>query len=104
MSYGPPTEFAADGSRRVTMVNGSPGDSRRGGVKRSTLLALGCLLLGFGAGYVAPSLKQKPLASSATVIKSGSGPQVGFARNACAGRPIPRVDGGWAVVYGDDEC
>lgn len=71
-------------------------------MKRETLLALACLLLGFGAGMVSrpPILEpREPLAPTATV-KRFSSSQTGFARAACLGTVLD--DGKWGVVY--DGC
>lgn len=62
------------------------------------------LLIGLGVGYILPSLERKTLTLETQPLEQSLNSRTGFARNACAGRPIPRVDGGWAVVYGDEEC
>ena len=105
---------ASDGSPlpvTQSMLGGGTGGSsgfaeylRGWHMKREVILALGCLLLGFGAGMVSrpPILEQRePLAPTATVKRSSSG-GTGFARAACLGTELG--DGRWGYVYGGDEC
>ena len=75
-------------------------------IHKSVILALGCLLLGFGAGMVSrpPVLEpSEPLAPPATVKGFSSG-QTGYAHTACIGHQISNSSGGWSVVFEPGEC
>ena len=72
-------------------------------IHKAVILALGCLLIGFGAGYMAPSLEQNPTFETA-VAQHKAATQVAYARTACIARPILNARGGWSVVFEPGEC
>ena len=66
-----------------------------GGIPSSIVLALGCLLVGFGAGKLTT-----PLERQVVTLEQKVTPRTGFARGACIGTVLD--DGKWGVVY--DGC
>ena len=74
-----------------------------GRIMRQALIIVGCLLIGFGAGYMAPSLEQKEALETA-VPRHKAATQVAYARTACIARPILNARGGWSVVFEPGEC
>ncbi len=64
-------------------------------------LASSCLLIGFGAGYMAPAFEQKATLETAAPKATS---RTAYARTACLARPILNARGGWSVVFEPGEC
>ena len=64
-------------------------------ISSHAVLALGCLLVGFGAGKLTTPAEHQVMTLEQKVT-----PRTGFARAACLGTVLD--DGKWGVVY--DDC